>query len=202
MIITNMKRLRGSLYEVELDGRPAGQIDRRTMDEVGYGVDVTITEEAWQTLCEQSVRNRAKDKGLYLLSLRDRSRGELLRKLKEEFDEDVAADTVERLAELGFLDDEALAERWAADLSRRKCYSRTRVEQELVKRGFDREVARNAAANLDEEDVGKALALLRKKYYNRMTSEDGRRKTMAAMLRYGFSAATVRRAFDELDAGE
>lgn len=196
MVITEIKRVRGSLYEVELDGEPAGQIDRRTMDEAGYGLNSPLSEHEWQALQEQSVRNRAKDKALYWLSLRDRSRGELLHKLQEEFEDDIAADTVERLAELGFLDDEALAARWAADLARRKCYSRRRVEQELVSRGFDRETAREAALGLETEDVTQALALLRKKYYNRMATEDGRRKTMAALARYGFSSDVIRRAFD------
>lgn len=199
MTITEIKRVRGSLYEVTLDGEETLSVDRRTFDEAGYGLHSVLSDTQWQALQEQSARNRAKDKALYWLSLRDRSRGELLRKLQEEFEEDIAVDMVDRLTELGFLDDEALAARWAADLSRRKCYSRRRVEQELVSRGFTRETARQAVLELETEDVAQALALLRKKYYNKMNTEDDRRKTMAALARYGFSADVICRAVQDFE---
>jgi regulatory protein len=195
--ITDMRRVRGSLYEVELDGEPAGKVDRRTMDDAGWRVDSTLTQRQWEDLLELSTRNRCKDKALFWLSLRDRSRGELLRKLKEEYDADLAGETVDRLAELGLLDDESLAARWAAELVRRKHFSRRRVEQELLLRGFDRETARQAAAGVETDDGEQALAILRKKYYNHMQSEDGRRKAAAALMRYGFSRDAVRRAFED-----
>lgn len=202
MIVTDIKRVRGSLYQVELDGEDAGTIDRHTADEAGLRLDSSISEDEWRGLQEQSVRSRAKNKALYLLSLRDRSRGELFDKLKEEAGPEMAQETVERMEELGFLDDERLAARWAADLSQRKCYPRRRVEQELLSRGFARDTAREAAAALETEDHTLALALLRKKYYNKMASEDSRRKTAAALARHGFSREAIRRAFDNWEIEE
>lgn len=202
MIVTELKRVRGSLYRLSLDGEDAGTIDAHTFDEAGLRLDSSISEEAWKALQEQSARHRAKNKALYLLSLRDRSRGELMSKLKDEAGEAMAEETVAWLQEHGFLDDEQLAVRWAADLSARKSYPRRRVEQELIARGFERETAREAAAGLKTEDYILALALLKKKYYNKMTTEEGRRKTMAALARYGFSREAIRRAFDNWEIEE
>lgn len=196
MVITAQERMRGSLYRLELDGEPAGTVDKRTFDEAGYRLGGEITQEAWEELQERSARNRAKEKALYLLSQRDRPRGELLKKLQPEAGEEIAQETVGRLEEMGLLDDDALALRWAGDLSRRKCYPRRRVEQELTVRGFDRDTARRAAEELETEDHTLALALLHKKYYNKMTTEDGRRKTAAALARYGFSSQAVRYALE------
>lgn len=196
MVITAQERMRGSLYRLELDGEPAGTVDKRTFDEAGYRLGGEITQEAWEELQERSARNRAKEKALYLLSQRDRPRGELLKKLQPEAGEEIAQETVDRLEEMGLLDDDALALRWAGDLSRRKCYPRRRVEQELTVRGFDRDTARRAAEELETEDHTLALALLHKKYYNKMTTEDGRRKTAAALARYGFSSQAVRYALE------
>lgn len=196
MVITAQERMRGSLYRLELDGEPAGTVDKRTFDEAGYRLGGEITQEAWEELQERSARNRAKEKALYLLSQRDRPRGELLKKLQPEAGEEIAQETVGRLEEMGLLDDDALALRWAGDLSRRKCYPRRRVEQELTARGFDRDTARRAAEELETEDHTLALALLHKKYYNKMTTEDGRRKTAAALARYGFSSQAVRYALE------
>lgn len=196
MVITAQDRVRGSLYRLELDGEPAGTIDKRTFDEAGYRLGGEITQAAWEELKERSARNRAKEKALYLLSQRDRPRGELLKKLQPEAGEEIAQETVDRLEEMGLLDDDSLALRWAGDLSRRKCYPRRRVEQELTARGFDRDTARRAAEELEAEDHTLALALLHKKYYNKMTTEDGRRKTAAALARYGFSSQAVRYALE------
>ncbi len=196
MVITAQERMRGSLYRLELDGEPAGTIDKRTFDEAGYRLGGEITQAAWEELQERSARNRAKEKALYLLSQRDRPRGELLKKLQPEAGEEIARETVDRLEETGLLDDDALALRWAGDLSQRKCYPRRRVEQELTARGFDRDTARRAVEELETEDHTLALALLHKKYYNKMTTEDGRRKTAAALARYGFSSHAVRYALE------
>ena len=67
MRITEVKRVRGSLYRVWLDDEDAGSVDVRTWDESGWKLDGDISEEEWEALCERSARNRAKNKALYLL---------------------------------------------------------------------------------------------------------------------------------------
>ena len=115
------------------------------------------------------------------------------------------------MEELGLVDDEAYARRLARDLLARKHYPRRRLAQELTGKGIDRALAEEAAAEAMEEaetdDGQQALELLRKKYYNRLYDENARRKTAAALARYGFGGDAVRRAMeaalsDQEDSGD
>ena len=143
--------------------------------------------------------------------MRDHSRGELEQKLRQTAGAQAAEETAARMEELGLVDDEAYARRLARDLLARKHYPRRRLAQELTGKGIDRALAEEAAAEAMEEaetdDGQQALELLRKKYYNRLYDENARRKTAAALARYGFGGDAVRRAMeaalsDQEDSGD
>lgn len=199
MIITEARRRRRSLYLLVLDGQEGPTVDVRTFDESAYRVGGGITEEQLSSLLETSEYNRARDRALYLLALRDYACKELEKKLLTEACPEVAARVVARLAEVGLLDDERYAERLAQSLSRSKQYPKRRVAQELTRRGVDRETASLAAGEIACEDFEQALALIEKKYYNKMTDRDSRQKVMASLARRGFSYESIRRAMAVYD---
>ncbi len=199
MKITAVQRRRRSLYQLVLDGQDGPQVDVRTFDESHYGVDGTITPEELERLLALSQYNRTHDRALYLLGLRDYACRELEQKLAQQAPPEVATAVVSRLRDVGLLDDEQYATRTAGSLSRYKRYPRRRVEQELRRRGVDGELARAAAEEIPTEDFEQALALLRKNYYNKMNTEDSRRKTVAALARRGFSYTAIRQAVEAFD---
>ncbi len=199
MIITEARRRRRSLYLLVLDGQDGPTVDVRTFDESAYRVGGSITEDQLAALLEASEYNRARDRALYLLGLRDYACKELEKKLLTEARPEVAARVVERLAEVGLLDDARYAERLAQSLSCSKKYPKRRVAQELQRRGVDRETAGYAAEEIDCEDHKLALALIEKKYYNKMTDRESRQKVMAALARRGFSYEAIRQAIAAYD---
>ncbi len=199
MIITEARRRRRSLYLLVLDGQEGPTVDVRTFDESAYRVGGGIAEDELVALLETSEYNRARDRALYLLGLRDYACKELEKKLLTEARPEVAARVVERLREVGLLDDERYAQRLAQSLSRSKQYPKRRVAQELQRRGVDRETAGCAAEEIDCEDHKLALALIEKKYYNKVTDRESRQKVMAALARRGFSYAAIRQAIAAYD---
>ena len=196
MKITEARRRRRSLYLLVLEDGRELLVDRRTFDESPHRVGGSLSEEQLEALLCRSEYNRAHDKALYLLSLRDYAGRELEKKLTGEATPAVAAAVVERLRAVGLLDDAAYARRTADSLVRYKQYPRRRVEQELLRRGIDRETAREAAQEADCDDLQQALALVRKKYYNKLSDDAARARTAAALARYGFGYDTVRRAME------
>ncbi len=199
MIITEARRRRRSLYLLVLDGQEGPTVDVRTFDESAYRVGGSITQAQLTALLETSEYNRARDRALYLLGLRDYACKELTKKLLTEARPDIAERVVARLAEVGLLDDERYAQRLAQSLSRSKQYPKRRVAQELQRRGVDRDTAAFAAEEIECEDFEQALALIEKKYYNKMTDRDSRQKVMAALTRRGFSYEAIRRAMAAYD---
>ena len=200
MVITEIQRLRRHLYKLILDGAEGPEVDVRTFDESPYRVGDTILPEQVEALVARSQYDRAHDKALYLLGLRDYACKELEKKLCADACPAVAAAVVERLREVGLLDDVAYATRMALSLATYKQYPRRRVVQELVRRGVSRELAQQAAEDNDTEDFQQALAILQKKYYNKLNDRDSRQRVMAALVRRGFSYGAIRQAMEAYDA--
>ncbi len=199
MIITEVRRRRRSVYLLVLDGQEGPTVDVRTFDESVYKAGTPISEEGLELLLKTSEYNRARERALYLLGLRDYACRELEKKLLTEARPEIAAQVIARLAEVGLLDDERYAARMAQSLSRSKGYPKRRVVQELQRRGVDREMAGYAAEELEIADFQQALALIEKKYYNKMTDRPSREKVMAALARRGFSFEAIRQAFSLFD---
>lgn len=199
MVITALQKKRGRLYRLFLDGEEAATIDMQTMDESPYRVGSVLSDEELEELIRVSYRRRTREKAMYLLSMRDHSRAELEKKLRRDGDVQAATEAVDQMEAYGWINDAAYAHRLARDLGERKLYPPRRILQELQIKGIARDVAEEAveAAGLDEGE--QALALLRKKYYNRLVTSDQRQRTIAALARYGFSYEAIRTALHSWD---
>ncbi len=174
-------------------------IDSRTWEESPYRVGSTLSEEQLEQLLALSRRNRAREKALYLLSRRDHSQKELERKLCRscrDLQQQEAAAVVQRLQEIGVVNDPAYARRLARDLRLRRHFSRRFTFMELCRRGIDRETAEAAVAETDSltSDVEQALALLQKKRYNDLQHIDTQNKAKAMLTRRGFDLSDIREA--------
>ena len=198
IIETAIRRRR--LYLLRLDNDTEYTVDRQTLDESPYRVGTDITDEQLEALLTKSQYNRARERALYLLGLRDYACSELEKKLYTEATPEIAAAVVERLCEVGLLDDARYAARLARHLTEYKQYPRRRVEQELRHRGIDAATVCDAVSALEGEDFQQALALLEKKYYNKMKSPEDRQRVIAALARRGFTYTAIRRAMDAFGA--
>ena len=103
-------------------------------------------------MSEASAYETVKARAMQLLDKRDYSRAELLRKLTEKnIPEAQAEAVVDRLCELGFVDDARYApivvRHYAA-----KGYGRRRVQQELQRRGIPKELWDVALEQMPEQD--------------------------------------------------
>lgn len=203
--IIEVRQERGHQVCLVLDGAEDVRIDRRVWEESSCGIGSSLSEEGLEALLARSRRTRAKEKALFLLSRRDYSKKELFDRLSRERGrrhperDEAAAETVQRMEELGLVDDEAYAARLAGEYIRR-LYPRRRAVQELCGRGIGRELAEAAVDGMGTADADLALALLRKKYYNKLRDADGRRRIAAALARQGFSYEDIRYAFAQAEA--
>lgn len=200
MKITAVSRRRRQLYRLDFEQGDSVEVDVRTFDESPYREGADLTEEQLHTLLATSQHNRARERALYLLGLRDYACKELEQKLYTEASPEIAAAVVARLCEVGLLDDARYAARLARSLSEGKHYPRRRIEQELRRRGISPVLAQTVVSELEGEDYEQALALLERKYYNKLNDPDSRRRVIAALARRGFSYGAIRRAMDAMGA--
>ena len=198
MRIEKIEPRRGKLYALTFEDGTMQTVDRRTFDETGWRVDSELGERERQWLCEESDRRRVREKALYLLSVQDRSRGELEQKLRREWGEEAARETAAQMEEWGLINDGDYAGRLAQDLRRVKHLSARQAVQGLRRRGIDRDLAESAVAAVPTTDLEEALALLQKKRYNDLSDEMVQRRAAALLARYGFDYETSRRALREV----
>ena len=105
MVITGIKKKRGRLLQLEFDSLPSVAVDIRTFEETPYQVGSSLNEKQLDELVRLSNQRRSMEKALYLLSFRDYSRRELEQKLLRETDSAAAAAAVDRMEELGLIND-------------------------------------------------------------------------------------------------
>lgn len=128
-------------------------------------------------------------RALSYLSNRQRSVGEVRGRLRRYgHGEQVIEEAVDRLLELGYLDDEEFAERFSAERSRR--YGPRRVRSELLRAGIDEAVADRKVGEQfqGEEELGQAR-LLAERRYNSISEKSDKlaRRVYNFLLRRGYS---------------
>ena len=143
---------------------------------------------------------RAKARALKLLEGRDYGRAELAAKLVEKGEEPEAAEqAAERMAELGFVNDENYAgmvvRHYAA-----KGFGRQRIREELRRRRLPRELWDAALEELPDQ-AETADRLLEARLHGKAPEGDELRRACAYLLRRGFSWDEVREAAARLSEG-
>ena len=142
---------------------------------------------------------------LRFLGTRPRTRWELERRLRAAGASDEVLDgALARLAELGYLDDDAFARYWAEQRDRHAPRGRRLVEAELRQRGVPREVIERLRAeplerrpedeSLPETELERARVALSGHLRGRLLPEDlnALHRVGMFLMRRGFDAETVR----------
>jgi regulatory protein len=136
----------------------------------------------------------AREIALRQLTVRARSRAELARALaRKNVPDDVSKTVLDRLTEVGLVDDEVFAREWLAAGERRQ-RSRRALLAELAEKGVDRDVAETVAADLDSDRdyaVARAYAERKAAGLSRVEPAARYRRLAGALARRGFGAGVV-----------
>ena len=192
MIITDIVPKRKRLSAIYIDGEFALKLDTETVISSPYSVGSNITDEQLKQLIEASGEKRAKEKALWLLSSRDHSKRELEAKIRKSSDIDSAKKAVERMEELGLVDDERFARRYAEQLINVKHLSKKGAKYKLIEKGIDKDLAEQILEELDPDPREHIETLIERKYLRYLSDEKGRRKTVAALQRMGYRWSDIK----------
>ena len=165
------------------------------------------------TYAEQRERRRAVDDpelvlaaALRFLEARARSVAEVRRRLTQAGYQPALVDgAIERLVELGMLDDAAFARSWIESRDRARPRAERALRQELAVKGVERVVVdrlldeRSAVDGAAKRDVNAALMLLERQRRTLEREPDPRRRRQKAyglLARHGFDGDACRDAID------
>ena len=188
---------KGEKVHLHIDGEYFITVDNAYFAELGIYNGMTVDCEQIESLRQCIGARRAYNKAVDLLSRRDHSKKELTEKLRQKGHGEFASAAVEKLEGYGYLDDRRFAFTFADELIRMKSYGKKRVEQELYRKGIDREIISEVVSECDFS-AEKLPTLIERKYYRYLSDEKGVNKTVNALLRLGYSYSEIRDAIKDI----
>ena len=184
---------------VYIDGDYQTTVDSLYFSTCGYKDGAELTAQEAADFLHEANDRRAFNKGASLLSYQDRTRRQLVERLREDYGEDAAERAADRLEQLRLLDDARYAENYAAELLRRKKCAPRRILQLLLQKGIDRETAEETVQGLDFAADVCIIELLETKFAGKFRDEKGLRRTIAALQRLGYSYGDIRSALRQIE---
>lgn len=196
MLITAIEPRRKAMSALYLDGEYVMNLDTRTLIENRFDVGKDIDDEDLHEIIRLSNERRAKEKALWLISYRDHSKKELADKIKRTCDEESADKAVERMEELGLVNDESYALHYAQKLIFTKHMSKNAVVYELARKGIDKELAAEILDEIEVDSSEQIRIIIDKKYKN-ISDEKIRRRAVAALQRLGYCWDEIKGVIEE-----
>ena len=166
------------------------------------GVDTVRTGSSG---LEEDPEELARGIVLRKLAVQARTRVELERALAgRDVPEEAAAVVLDRMTEVGLVDDVTFAHDWVASRQQRRSLSRTALRRELQTKGVDREVIDDALADVEGDDEHRAaldLARRRAAAMGGLPRDVAYRRLGGVLARRGFSSSITTRVLSEVLEG-
>lgn len=198
MILT-YKKGKGDKIHISIEGEYFMTVDGMYFESLCLKNGQEIDRQKLLELKNQIEVRRAYNYAVSLLSRRDHSEKELLTKLKAKGYAEGAEAALEKLRNSGCLDDERFANLYVRELIRLKNFGRKRIEQELYKKGIDRDIIREVLESADFPEE-RLTDIIRRKYMRRLNDEKGVRRTVNSLMRLGYSYGEIRSALEEINS--
>ena len=172
-------------------------VDFWSQNYINDGTD--IDEEQWQELVDSINYRKAVNKCYDLLSRRDHSVKELRQKLLRTVDPDNADKAIEKMLDLGYLDDEKYARTLFRHLYDNKKMSLNFIKREMYMKGIDSFIIEDVLCENEVDNVANIVELINSKYAGKLQGENGKQKVMASLARKGFSYSDIKSAFYRIE---
>ncbi len=183
------------------DGEYALTVDEGFFATLGIYQNAEIDEEEFSALQEAINSRRAYNYCVSLLSRRDHSVKELKTKLLQKGYGDESFCAIQKLCEQGYVSDERFARTYANELVKLKGYGKRRIEQELMRKGIDREIIRMTIEETEFEN-SRIIEVINRKYKRCFDDEKKRQRAVNGLLRLGYSYSEIKDALNEIRESE
>lgn len=190
---------------IYLDGKYAFSMSLRALAEQPVSVGDHLSTADIERLRNADEPDRATNAALNLLAHRGRSERELRQRLRQKgFTQAAIDETIRRVVDWGYLNDERFAASWVEQRSSSKPRSRRALAHELREKGVDRELITHAIdeADIDEAADAKRLAADKWRKERAQPLDKRRQRTAGYLARRGYSWQIAKQAIDALIAEE
>lgn len=194
MQVTKIELLKKNLYGIYMDYEFVFALYFREIRCYHIEEKQEVSKELIETIERDIVIPRAKKKAMDLLLCRDRTKVELMTKLKENHFRphiiDIAVDYVESY---GYINDRRYVENYILCYQEKK--SKKQMEFDLVKKGISKTLLKECMEQEEWDEMDTLLPLVEKRCFGKNLQDDKeRQKQYAYFLRRGFSYENIKKA--------
>ncbi len=199
MVITRLEDVGQSKIKVYIDYQYAFLLYQKDIEKLELAEGIEISRVYFETILEDTILRRAKQKAIAILKFMDRTELELRTKLIDAgYPEAVVEQTINYVSEYGFLNDE----RFVSAYVRAKMHTKSKrvIKTELQQKGILKDIIEQIFSEEYEEDGGnedaeliairKAIAKKTKKPET-LTYEE-KQRLMASLYRKGFQISKIK----------
>jgi regulatory protein len=197
MIIT-AKKGKGNKMHVYIDDEYRFTVTTDFWFSGAYRCGDEISDEDLMGLKKRAQTSQAYNKALNLISRRDHCKKELEEKLSRSVDKESAIIAVQKAMDMGFVNDEIYANKYAEELFRRKGFSVSRIRMELIHKGVARDVADKVSLLFDYDPKERITELIKNGFHGLTCDEKMKTRTIATLVRLGYDYADIRSAMRDL----
>lgn len=182
-------------YSIYVDDEFAIGVDREIVFTLNLREGLEIDASTLEQISYTEEKRKVKERALYLLTYRARSKKELTDRLKEKgggsprTEINIIADVIGELETIGLIDDTVFAELWVRERS--KSYGPFRLRSELIKKGIAKEIIDKALSELNELDTAHQIAQKWIKGHKNLPPVVFKRRLFSFLMRRGISYETI-----------
>ena len=199
MIVTEITAITKSRYKVVLESNVTFVLYKSEIDRYHIKQGEALPDNIYQIIVNEILPKRAKLRCMNLLKSKDYTRRQLEDKLKRGgYPPEIIANALDYVESFDYVNDERYTRNFIEYNMQSK--SRTRIENDLMRKGICRDVIVKAfdelksdGMEIDEESMIHRL-LLKKNYHAQTATNDEKRKMFAFLYRKGFHSDIIRRA--------
>ncbi len=202
MKITELSPYKGTTWQITTESGGKIFIGQRTVEKMNLKKGMELPDSAIESIKEEDLERKSRERAMYLLSGRDYGFVELFRKLEKTYPKEMCLRTCKLMAEKGLVNDREYAFRLGKQLFGIKKESAVAVRYKLTQKGIPKDIISeviDAYCEDDEAVKDRIKALVEKKYKRYLTDEAGVRKVKNALARLGYGYSEINSALKEFD---
>ncbi len=205
MKITELSPYKGTTWQITTENGGKIFIGQRTVEKMNLKKGMELPDSAIESIKEEDLERKSRERAMYLLSGRDYGFVELYRKLEKTYPKEMCLRTCKLMAEKGLVNDRKYAFRLGKQLFEIKKESAVAVRYKLTQKGIPKDIISeviDAYCEDDEAVKDRIKALVEKKYKRNLTDEAGIRKVKNALARLGYGYSDINSVLKEFDNEE
>jgi len=199
--ITGLKQQKKRDHRVNifLDGEFAFSLEKETVLKAGLKIGRELTSEDMAALTGQDLRRKCYNAACRFLGYRPRSEQEVRQRLQRQgFDVACIQQTVDRLKELGLIDDAQFARLWVDNRDDLRPRGRRLMKLELRQKGLPQDIIEWAVGDLDEAEAAYRAAEKKARCLPANDYDTFRKRLAAHLGRRGFGYDTMNTTIERI----